>query len=206
MSDPRLLLIGCGAFGRVHLAALRRLGVAAMAFDADGAVAAATGLPVAASIEAGLDACDAAIVVTPVPTHVPVATAVLLAGRDLFLEKPATETAAEAAALAEPGRGRWAASRRSGCISASTRRRSRCAAWWRTGEFGALHYLAARFSGVKRARGDSGALLNDAVHFADLLPWIAGQAPDRVFATLSDPLRARARGSGGDPDDVSLRA
>jgi predicted dehydrogenase len=32
-------------------------------------------------------------------------------------------------------------------------------------------------------------LLNDAVHFADLLPWIAGEAPDHVFATLSDPLR-----------------
>lgn len=188
MSDPRLLLIGCGAFGRVHLAALRQLGVPAMAFDADEAIATATGLPVAASIEAGLDACDAAIVVTPVPTHVPVATTVLLAGRDLFLEKPATETAAEAAALAD-------LAEQMGCIAqvglyfrfhpkAIALRRMVAA-----GEFGALHYLAARFSGVKRARGDSGALLNDAVHFADLLPWIAGEAPTRVFATLSDPLR-----------------
>lgn len=188
MSDPRLLLIGCGAFGRVHLAALRQLGVAAMAFDADEAAAAATGLPVAATIEAGLDACDAAIVVTPVPTHVPVATSVLLAGRDLFLEKPATETAAEAAALAD-------LAEQMGCIAqvglyfrfhpkAIALRRMVAA-----GEFGALHYLAARFSGVKRARGDSGALLNDAVHFADLLPWIAGEVPHRVFATLSDPLR-----------------
>jgi predicted dehydrogenase len=188
MSDPRLLLIGCGAFGRVHLAALRQLGVPAMAFDADAATAAATGLPVAASIEAGLDACDAAIVVTPVPTHVPVATTVLLSGRDLFLEKPATETAAEAAALAD-------LAEQMGCIAqvglyfrfhpkAIALRRMVAA-----GEFGALHYLAARFSGVKRARGDSGALLNDAVHFADLLPWIAGEAPTRVFATLSDPLR-----------------
>ncbi len=41
---------------------------------------------------------------------------------------------------------------------------------------------------MKRARGDSGALLNDAVHFADLLPWIAQEAPARIFATLSDPL------------------
>lgn len=188
MSDPRLLLIGCGAFGRVHLAALRQLGVAAMAFDADEATATATGLPVVASIEAGLDACDAAIVVTPVPTHVPVATAVLLAGRDLFLEKPATETAAEAAALAD-------LAGQMGCVAqvglyfrfhpkAIALRRMVAA-----GEFGTLHYLAARFSGVKRARGDSGALLNDAVHFADLLPWIAAETPHRVFATLSDPLR-----------------
>lgn len=188
MSDPRLLLIGCGAFGRVHLAALRRLGVAAMAFDADEALAAATGLPVAADIEAGLDACDAAIVVTPVPTHVPVATTVLLAGRDLFLEKPATETAAEAAALAD-------LAEQMGCIAQVGlyfRFHPKAIALRRMvadGEFGALHYLAARFSGVKRARGDSGALLNDAVHFADLLPWIAGEAPERVFAALSDPLR-----------------
>lgn len=188
MKEPRLLLIGCGAFGRVHLAALRRLGAAAMAFDADRDAAAATGLPVAETIEAGLDACDAAIVATPVPTHVPLATAVLLAGRDLFLEKPATETAAEAAALA-------GLAEEMGCIAQvglyfrfhpkAIALRAMVAA----GEFGALHHLAARFSGLKRARGDSGALLNDAVHFADLLPWIAGEAPQRVFATLSDPLR-----------------
>jgi predicted dehydrogenase len=187
MDMPRLLLLGCGAFGRVHLAALQRLGVAATVFDPDAAAAAATGLSVAASVEAGLAACDAAIVATPVPTHVPLASAVLRAGRDLFLEKPATETAAEAAALA-------ALAEERGCVAqvglyfrfhpkAQALRRMVAA-----GEFGRLHHLAARFSGLKRARGDSGALLNDAVHFADLLPWIAGEAPARVFATLADPL------------------
>jgi predicted dehydrogenase len=187
MDMPRLLLLGCGAFGRVHLAALQRLGVAATVFDPDAAAAAATGLSVAASVEAGLAACDAAIVATPVPTHVPLASAVLRAGRDLFLEKPATETTAEAAALA-------ALAEEQGCLAqvglyfrfhpkAQALRRMVAA-----GEFGRLHHLAARFSGLKRARGDSGALLNDAVHFADLLPWIAGEAPARVFATLADPL------------------
>jgi predicted dehydrogenase len=190
-NTPRLLLMGCGAFGRVHLAALRGMGIAPMVFDPDVAAAVATGCAVADSIEAGIAAADAVIIATPVPTHVPLATAVLRAGRDLFLEKPATETAAEAAALA-------ALAEREGRIAqvglyfrfhpkAQALRRMVAA-----GEFGALHYLAARFSGVKRARGDSGALLNDAVHFADLLPWIAGEAPARIFATLSDPL-ARGR-------------
>lgn len=187
MERPRLLLIGCGAFGRVHLAALRRLGLRAAVFDTDRAAAAASGAAVAESLEAGLAACDAAIVATPVPTHAAVAAAVLRAGRDLFLEKPATETAAEAAALA-------ALADRAGRIAqvglyfrfhpkAVALRRMVAA-----GEFGRLHYLAARFSGLKRARGDSGALLNDAVHFADLLPWIADEAPARVFASLADPL------------------
>jgi predicted dehydrogenase len=184
---PRLLLLGCGAFGRVHLAALRALGVAPLVFDADRAAAETTGCVLADSLEAGIAASDAVIVATPVPTHVPLATAVLRAGRDLFLEKPATETAAEAAALA-------ALAERTGRIAqvglyfrfhpkAQALRRMVAA-----GEFGALHHLGARFSGVKRARGDSGALLNDAVHFADLLPWIAGETPARLFATLADPL------------------
>lgn len=188
MDPPRLLLVGCGAFGRVHLAALRRLGVPAMACDTDAAAAAATGLPVAAGLAAGLAACDAAIVATPVPTHVPVATAVLRAGRDLFLEKPATETAAEAAELADLAdrAGRIAQ------VGLYFRFHPKALALRRMaadGAFGRLHHMAARFCGLKRARGDSGALLNDAVHFADLLPWIAGEAPARVFATLSDPLR-----------------
>ncbi|MBR0671056.1 Gfo/Idh/MocA family protein [Neoroseomonas soli] len=186
-ATPRLLLLGCGAFGRVHLAALQRLRATAMVFDPDRAAAEATGLPVADSVESGLAACDAAVVATPVPTHVALATAVLRAGRDLFLEKPATETSAEAAALAALAeeRGRVAQ------VGLYFRFHPKAAALRRMvaeGCFGRLHYLAARFSGLKRARGDSGALLNDAVHFADLLPWIAGEAPGRIFATLADPL------------------
>lgn len=187
MDTPRLLLLGCGAFGRVHLAALRRLGLGATVFDPDRAVAEATGCPVAESVEAGIAACDAAIVASPVPTHAALAAAVLRAGRDLFLEKPATETAAEAAALAalaeEHGRIAQVGLYFRFHPKAQALRRMVAA-----GAFGRLHYLAARFSGLKRARGDSGALLNDAVHFADLLPWIAGEAPAQVFATLADPL------------------
>ena len=179
--------MGCGAFGRVHLAALRGMGIAPLVFDPDRAAAAATGCTVADSIEAGIAATDAVIIATPVPTHVPLATAVLRAGRDLFLEKPATETAAEAAALASLAE----AEGRIAHVGLYFRFHPKAQALRRmvaAGQFGALHYLAARFSGVKRARGDSGALLNDAVHFADLLPWIAGEAPTRIFATLSDPL------------------
>lgn len=187
MGTPRLLLLGCGAFGRVHLAALQRLRARVTVLDADPALAAATGLPVAANLEDGLASCDAVIVATPVPTHVALAGTVLRAGRDLFLEKPATETAAEAADLAALAdtHGRIAQ------VGLYFRFHPKAQALRRmvaAGEFGPLHYLAARFSGLKRARGDSGALLNDAVHFADLLPWIAGEAPARVFATLADPL------------------
>jgi predicted dehydrogenase len=188
MSTPRLLLLGCGAFGRVHLAALRGLGVAPLVFDPDHGAAAAMGCTVADSLDAGIVAADAVIIATPVPTHVPLATAVLRAGRDLFLEKPATETAAQAAALAALAD----THHRIAQVGLYFRFHPKAIALRRmvaAGEFGALHHIAARFCGVKRARGDSGALLNDAVHFADLLPWIAHEAPAQVFATLSDPLQ-----------------
>lgn len=130
-----LLLIGCGAFGRVHLAALASLGLAerVLGFDPDPATRAALPeLRFAESLEQGLAACGAAIIATPVPTHVPLAKAVLHAGLHLFLEKPATETAAEAAHLAALAAERDA-SRRSACISASIPRRRRCSGWWQRG-------------------------------------------------------------------------
>jgi predicted dehydrogenase len=185
----RLLLIGCGAFGRVHLAALARLGRESLVVEPDPAMRAAapSGTRFAASLEDGLAATDAAIVATPPATHVALAEAVLRAGRDLFLEKPATETAADSAALHALAQQH----KRIAQLGLFFRFHPKAQAIHRLareGAFGRLHHLSARMSGLKRARGDSGALLNDAVHFADLLPWIAGEAPARVFATLSDPL------------------
>jgi predicted dehydrogenase len=184
----RMLLIGCGAFGRVHAAALARLGVDATGFDPDAAARAALpGLGFVDRLEDGLAACDAAIVATPPDTHRAIAEAVLRAGRDLFLEKPATATAAESAELAVIAQetGRIA---QVGLYFRFHPKAQALHAMIRAGAFGRLHHLSARMSGLKRARADSGALLNDAVHFADLLPWMAGEAPARVFATLSDPL------------------
>jgi predicted dehydrogenase len=188
----RILLVGCGAFGRVHAAALSALGVTTLGLDPDPATRAALpALHFVATLEEGLAAADAAIVATPPATHVPIAEAVLRAGRDLFLEKPATETAAESRHLSDlaEAMGRIA---QVGLYFRFHPKAQALHALVRQGAFGRLHHLSARMSGLKRARGDSGALLNDAVHMADLLPWLAGEAPSRVFATLADPL-ARGR-------------
>jgi len=183
----RLLLLGCGAFGRIHLAALARLGqdVAVLEPDAAMRAAAPPGTRFVEGLGAALRGCDAAIIATPPATHAALAEAVLRAGRDLFLEKPATETAAESAALHELATGRIVQLGLYFRFHPKAQAIQRVA---RAGGFGRIHHLSARMSGLKRARGDSGALLNDAVHFADLLPWIAGEAPSHVFATLSDPL------------------
>lgn len=185
-----LLLIGCGAFGRVHLAALARIGVPALAFEPDAAMRAAApvGTRFAESLETGLDRCAAAIIATPPATHAALAGQVLRAGRDLFLEKPSTETAAQSAALHELA-AREGRIVQLGLYFRFHPKAQAVEAFARGGGFGRIHHLSARMSGLKRARADSGALLNDAVHFADLLPWLAGEAPTRVFATLADPLR-----------------
>ncbi|MGX9961924.1 Gfo/Idh/MocA family oxidoreductase [Roseomonas sp. F4] len=187
----RILLIGCGAFGRVHLAALARLGpsVTVQVLEPDPAMrdAAPAGTRFVEGFDAALAESDAAIIATPPVTHGPLAEAVLRAGRDLFLEKPATETADQSAALHALAReaGRIV---QLGLFFRFHPKAQAVQALARAGGFGRLHHLSARMSGLKRARGDSGALLNDAVHFADLLPWIAGEAPSHVFAMLSDPL------------------
>jgi predicted dehydrogenase len=184
----RILLIGAGAFGRVHAASLARLGVAHRAFDpSEAARAALPGVAFAGTLEEGLGWCDAAIVATPPATHVALSEAVLRAGRDLFLEKPATETASESASLMRlaEDQGRIV---QVGLYFRFHPKARALQGLVEQGVFGRLHHLSARMSGLKRARGDSGALLNDAVHFADLIPWLAGEAPARVFATLSDPL------------------
>jgi predicted dehydrogenase len=184
----RILLIGAGAFGRVHTAALATLGAAHRAFDPDEAARAALpGVAFVDTLEEGLAWCDAAIVATPPATHVALSETVLRAGRDLFLEKPATEMAAESAALARlaEGQGRIV---QVGLYFRFHPKARALRTLVEQGVFGRLHHLSARMSGLKRARGDSGALLNDAVHFADLLPWLADEAPARVFATIADPL------------------
>jgi predicted dehydrogenase len=192
---PRILLLGCGAWGRVHLAALDRLGLAdrVRVWDPAGVP---EGRVAAASLDAGLAAGDAAILVTPVGTHSALAERVLRAGLDLFLEKPATETEAESRHLADlaAARGRIA---QVGLYFRFHPKAQALRAMIAAGEFGALHALTARFSGLKRARADSGALLNDAVHFADLLPWLAGAPVTRVFAQCVDPL-------GRGREDVAL--
>lgn len=189
----RILLLGCGAFGRVHLAALARLGATAevRAHDPHAVRAEFPALRFVDTLDEGLGWCEAAIVVTPVPTHAALAETVLRAGRDLFLEKPAVETARDAMALARLAE----AEGRIAQVGLYFRFHPKALALRRMvagGEFGPLHHVAARFSGLKRARGDSGALLNDAVHFADLLPWLAGAPVTHVFAQLADPL-ARGR-------------
>ena len=187
-----ILQIGCGAFGPVHLAAWQALGLARSLVVADPrpeiaeAVAAiAPGAKVVRDWRDALAAADVVDILTPSDTHHAIAKAALAAGKDLFIEKPVTVTAAEAVELEG--------------LAYSSRRVVQCGLYFRfhpkaqrlkalvaAGEFGHLRFLSGRFLGLKRARGDSGALHNDAVHFIDLLTWLAGERPRTLYAQARD--------------------
>lgn len=187
-----ILQIGCGAFGPVHLAAWRALGLADRLVVADpGPTATRTvhticpEARVVADWRTALADADLVDILTPSDTHHAIAKVALAAGKDLFIEKPVTVTAAEAVELER--------------VAAATGRIVQCGLYFRfhpkaqglmamiaAGGFGRLRFLSGRFLGLKRARGDSGALHNDAVHFIDLLTWLAGEPPRTVYALARD--------------------
>jgi predicted dehydrogenase len=96
-------LAGCGAVAAHHVPALRAArGVRlAAAFDLDPAAAAATGAPVAASLEELIERVDLVAVCTPPHTHADVAVAALAAGAGVLVEKPLATTLADADRIVE---------------------------------------------------------------------------------------------------------
>jgi predicted dehydrogenase len=105
----RVGVVGVGHIGRSHARVYSELGDHAAqlttVFDLDRAAAAEVagrvGVQVAGSLEDFAAQIDAATVATPTPTHFPVASFLLEQGKHLLVEKPITETTADARALSE---------------------------------------------------------------------------------------------------------
>lgn len=191
--DLAILQVGCGGFGPTHLAAWSALGLAPALWVADPdpaarARAAAAGVAaerIVADHRAALDRVEVVDVVAPTDRHVEICLDALAAGRDLFCEKPLALDLAGAEAVAE------AAARGGRVVQVGYYFRHHPLARYakaRLGEgaLGPVRHLAASFVGFKRARRDSGATGNDAIHFLDLATWLVGAAPVEVFAVQRD--------------------
>ena len=187
----KILQIGFGNFGPTHLAAWRSLGLADGLHVVDPSPEARQrcrdlGLPddrVAATAAAFLDDVELAVVLAPTDRHFAVCEPLLAAGKHLFIEKPMTATLAEAEAL------------RAACgdqvVQVGFYFRAHplakaVKAEVDDGRLGELRYISARFHGYKRARGDSGVVGNDAVHFIDQANWLIGDLPMAVDAVTRD--------------------
>ena len=105
-------VVGTGHIGKLHARVYSELAAAsggsvrlAAVYDADPActreAAALYGAHAAASLEEFASLVDAATVATPTPTHFSIASALLEKSKHLLVEKPITETTADARALSE---------------------------------------------------------------------------------------------------------
>lgn len=189
----RILQIGYGGFGPVHLRAWMALGLGDRLWVADPDPAARErarrdGLPEArllADHRALADPVDAVDIVAPLQLHAPLTLEALAAGRHVFLEKPACVDAHEAEAMIQ-ARAEVDRVVQVGYFFRCHPLAEQARTLVRDGAIGTLRHLSGDFLGYKRARGDSGVVENDAVHFLDLMCWLAGAWPERVQAITRD--------------------
>lgn len=99
-------VIGAGHLGKIHLKCLLDLQeqyqfAGFFDIDAEAALAASQqfGIQAFSNYEALLDAVDVVDIVTPTTTHFELAMAAIQRGKHLFIEKPVTQTVAEAQSL-----------------------------------------------------------------------------------------------------------
>ena len=194
----RVGLAGLGSMGRNHLRHLssredcRLVAVgdpdpAALA-DALGATS-ATGYadPLAMIHDASL---DAVVVAAPTTAHAPLAGAALERGLPVLVEKPLAGTIEEGLALVD------AAAERGVPLQVGHVERfnpavlelgRRLADGW----VGALYSVTSRRAGPYPARiRDVGVTVDLATHDVDILSWVAGERPTRVFAELAQRVDA----------------
>lgn len=199
MTAPlRVGLAGLGSMGRNHLRHLSaREGclLAAVADPApdlvDDAVSktGATGFadPLAMIGEAGL---DAVVVAAPTTAHAAIAHAAIERGLPILVEKPLAATVEEGIALVAAARARGVplqvghVERFNPAVLELGRRIEK-------GWVGTLYSITSRRAGPFPARiRDVGVTIDLATHDADILSWIAGERPTRVYAETAQRLHA----------------
>ncbi len=190
----RILQVGYGAFGARHAEAWASLGLerALVVCDASPeararAAAAHPGARVVADWRAELGSGAVVDVVAPTDVNAGIALACLEAGHDVFIEKPAGRDATEAARLAAAARARGRLVQ-VGFVLRFHPLAVALKALVASGALGELRWIGADFLSLKRPRRDAGVVLNDAVHFLDLLLWIKDGPPDGVVAAMRDGL------------------
>ncbi len=198
----KILLLGLGRWGLNHLRNLHNLPVelyVAEVSDRQLEPARKLGLPaerLTVNYRDFLHQVDGVVVVTPAQTHFPLCREFILAGKDVFVEKPLTlrnEEAEQLNALAE---------QHQRILQVGHILRFDPATQWlreavQRGDFGRLNMIRGRFGGFKRPRSDSGVMFADGIHFADLFNHLLGALPKTVLAIHHDFMK---RGL----DDVSF--
>jgi UDP-2-acetamido-3-amino-2,3-dideoxy-glucuronate N-acetyltransferase len=198
----KILLIGIGRWGANHLRVLHSLPMELFVSELDGRrLESARKLGIAdshlaADYKALAAQADGVVIVTPAQSHFGLCREFLLAGKDVFVEKPLTLSPEESKELAE------LADRTGRILQVGHIFRFDPAARWlreavREGKFGRVNILRGHFGGFKRPRNDSGVMFADGIHFVDLFNYILDATPRSALAIHHDFL-------GRGMEDVSL--
>jgi len=154
----RILLIGVGRWGVNHLRVLRSMPIELFVADHHQQRLNSVDIPEShrsTDARSFFSKIDAAVVVTPAPTHFDTCSELLEMGKDVFVEKPITLTSSEAKRLTE-----LAEKSRLILQVGHIFRFDPASLWMRdaiaNGRFGRLKMLRAVFSGFKRPRPDTG--------------------------------------------------
>lgn len=194
MSGPvRLGLVGLGSMGRNHVRVISEHPATTLVAVADPdatAVAEAIGTsgasgwadPFAMLAEAPL---DAVVIAAPTTFHGPLAHAAIARGLPVLVEKPLAATHADALAIVAAGRAAGVP------VQVGHVERYNPAVL-KLGELLAERWLTTIFAIVSRRAGpfparirDVGVTIDLATHDADMLSWVAGERPLRVYAELA---------------------
>ncbi len=199
MTEPlRVGLAGLGAMGRNHLRHLSsREGctLVAVADPAADLLADAVAKTGATGFEDALaminDAeLDAVVIATPTTAHATLGLAAIERGLPVLVEKPLAGSVAEGVELVTAARRRGVplqvghVERFNPAVLELGRRLA-------SGWLGTLYSITSRRAGPFPARiRDVGVTIDLATHDADILSWIAGERPTRVYAELAQRLHA----------------
>jgi UDP-N-acetylglucosamine 3-dehydrogenase len=189
----RLGLVGLGSMGRNHVRVVsghletRLAAVADPDADAVAAVTDQTGAagyadPMAMIAEAEL---DGVIIAAPTTFHGPLAHAAIARGLPVLVEKPLAATHEEALAIVAAGRAAGVPVQ-VGHVERYNPAVLRLGGLLREGWLTSIYAIVSRRAGPFPARiRDVGVTIDLATHDADMLSWVAGERPTRVYAELA---------------------
>ena len=185
----RVAVVGAGAWGKNLVKNFSELGALSAVVDPDekirqGVEENYAGVTTYADYAEALasDAIDAVVIASPVPMHFQMAKDALLAGKDVFVEKPLTYTSKDAETLTELARteGRILMAGHLLLYQPAIR-------WIKDfidrGELGELYGIRHERLGLGRARPVENVLWDSGVHDMAVLLFLVGESPDKVRAS-----------------------
>jgi predicted dehydrogenase len=196
--ELRVGLAGLGSMGRNHLRVIgtrpdaRLVAIAdpvddvlAAACASSGAQGFADGLAMIRDVE-----LDAIVIAAPTMAHVALAHAAIEAGVAVLVEKPLAATVAEASSIVEAGRAAGTPIQ-VGHVERFNPAVLELGRLLGEGWLSTVYAITSRRAGPFPARiRDVGVTVDLATHDVDILSWIAGERPVRVYAELAQRLHA----------------